>query len=100
MPPAGRNDRMSRSSPPWGPAAPAGQDQDQGGPRAAAGATGVQRPAPRPLPLDLATAGRRAGRPRLGRLDQHRDGAPGPEKNDIRPWIVATWCVPPDADAE
>jgi hypothetical protein len=22
------------------------------------------------------------------------------EKNDITPWIVKTWCVPPDADAE
>lgn len=24
----------------------------------------------------------------------------GAEKNDIKPWIVKTWCVPPDADAE
>ncbi|MER3439530.1 MAG: IS630 family transposase [Chloroflexota bacterium] len=23
-----------------------------------------------------------------------------PEKNDIKPWIVETWCIPPDADAE
>jgi hypothetical protein len=24
----------------------------------------------------------------------------GPKKNDIKPWIVQTWCVPPKADAE
>jgi hypothetical protein len=24
----------------------------------------------------------------------------GPKKNDIQPWIVQTWCVPPKADAE
>jgi hypothetical protein len=24
----------------------------------------------------------------------------GAEKNDIKPWIVKTWCVPPDADAD
>jgi hypothetical protein len=24
----------------------------------------------------------------------------GPKKNDIKPWIVKTWCVPPKADAE
>lgn len=23
----------------------------------------------------------------------------GPKKNDIKPWIVQTWCVPPKADA-
>ena len=23
----------------------------------------------------------------------------GPKKNDIKPWIVKTWCVPPKADA-
>ncbi|MGZ8219551.1 hypothetical protein [Methylomagnum sp.] len=22
------------------------------------------------------------------------------KKNDIKPWIVETWCVPPEADAE
>src|SRR5256885_11564214 len=31
---------------------------------------------------------------------QHRDGAAGAEKNDIKPWIVESWCIPPDADAE
>src|SRR5256885_15813722 len=31
---------------------------------------------------------------------QHRDGAPGAEKNDIQPWIVESWCIPPDANAE
>ena len=48
-----------------------------------------------PLPLDPATAGRRAGRPGPGRSGQHRDGAAGAEKNDIKPWIVETWCIPP-----
>ena len=24
----------------------------------------------------------------------------GAQKNDIKPWIVKTWCVPPEADAE
>jgi hypothetical protein len=24
----------------------------------------------------------------------------GTKKNDIKPWIVKTWCVPPEADAE
>jgi DDE superfamily endonuclease len=24
----------------------------------------------------------------------------GAKKNDIKPWIVKTWCVPPEADAE
>ena len=24
----------------------------------------------------------------------------GAKKNDIKPWIVKTWCIPPDADAE
>jgi len=23
----------------------------------------------------------------------------GPKKNDIKPWIVKTWCVPPKANA-
>ena len=61
---------------------------------------GLQRSAPRPLPLDLATAGRRNGRLGVGRGDQHRDGASGAEKNDIQPWIVQTWCIPPKANAE
>src|SRR6266567_7138574 len=52
------------------------------------------------MPLDLAPTGRRTGRPGAGRYDQHRDGAASIKKNDIRPWIVATWCIPPDADAE
>src|SRR5262249_13240706 len=49
---------------------------------------------------DLAAAGRRVDRARAGRVDQHRDGAPGAPKDDIKPGIVATWCVPPEADAD
>src|SRR4051812_33070961 len=52
------------------------------------------------MSLDLATAGRPDGGPGLGRFHQHRDGAAGVKKNDIRPWIVKAWCVPPTADAE
>src|SRR5881227_3176422 len=52
------------------------------------------------MPLDLTTAGRRGGR--LGPAPHGLDGnrAAGAEKNDIKPWVVATWCVPPDADGE
>ena len=51
---------------------------------------------PKGLRLDPATAGRRAGRPGPGRSDRHRDGPAGAEKkNDIKPWIVETWCIPP-----
>src|SRR5271165_2972958 len=32
--------------------------------------------------------------------DQHRNGASGAEKNDIQPWIVQSWCIPPKANAE
>src|SRR2546427_3027120 len=52
------------------------------------------------MPLDLTTAGRRTGRPGAGRYAQHRDGAAGAKKNDIQPWIVETWCIPPQADAD
>jgi hypothetical protein len=52
------------------------------------------------MPLDLATARRRNDRLGLGRFDQHRDGAAGAEKNDIQPWIVQSWCIPPKANAE
>jgi DDE superfamily endonuclease len=30
----------------------------------------------------------------------HRDGAASAEKNDITPWAVKTWCIPPEADGE
>src|SRR5262249_6716503 len=82
------------------PTAPARQGQDQGHRRAEVGPTGLQRPARGPLPLDLAAAGRRVGGVRPGRFHQHRDRPPGPSKNDIQPWIVETWCIPPEADAE
>jgi hypothetical protein len=50
--------------------------------------------------LDLTTTDRRTGRAGLGGGDQEGDGAAGATKNDIQPWIVQTWCVPPKADAE
>ena len=52
------------------------------------------------MPLDIATAGGRIGRPRVGRYHQHRDRAASVKKNDIQPWIVNTWCIPPHADAD
>src|SRR5258707_2501682 len=52
------------------------------------------------MPLDVAVARRRVGRARAGGVGQHRDGAPRAEKNDIKPWIIETWCVPPRADAD
>jgi len=58
------------------------------------------RPTQRPLPLDLATARRRTDRVGAGRCYQHRDDPTGAKKNDIQPWIVETWCIPPAADAE
>lgn len=30
---------------------------------------------------------------------QHRERGAGPKKNDINPWIVKTWGVPPAGDA-
>jgi hypothetical protein len=52
------------------------------------------------VPLDPAVACRRNGRLGLGQFDQHRDGAAGAEKNDIQPWIVQSWCIPPKANGE
>jgi hypothetical protein len=69
-------------------------------PSSAADSVGLQRATGGPLPLDLATAGRRTGCARPDRRRQHRNGVASAQKNDIRPWIVETWCVPPKADAE
>src|SRR5262249_59494723 len=80
--------------------APTGQGQDQGRRRTDVARTGLQRSAARALPLDLTTAGRRTRRLGLARYHQHGDRMAGPKKNDIKPWIVKTWCVPPKADAE
>jgi hypothetical protein len=52
------------------------------------------------MPLDLATAGRRTGRLGVGRFAQYRNRAASVKKNDIHPWIVETWCIPPQADAD
>jgi hypothetical protein len=52
------------------------------------------------MPLDLTTAGRRTGRLGARRYAQYRDGAASVKKNDIRPWIVETWGIPPHADAD
>lgn len=52
-------------------------------PGAQVGPTGLQCSAPGTLPLDLTTALRRTGRAGPGRDRQHRDSAPGSQKNDI-----------------
>ena len=99
-PPAVRHRGAPGGHRPQAPTASAGQDQDQGGRRAEADPTGLQRPSRGPLPLDLASARRRTGRPGPGPHRLDGDGAAGAEKNDIEPWIVETWCIPPKADAE
>src|SRR5205823_11254394 len=71
-----------------------------GGRRAGADPAGLQRPARGPLPLDAVPAGRRTGRSGPASLRQPRDGAAGSKKNDIRPWIIEVWCLPPQADAQ
>ena len=62
--------------------------------------TGLRRPAARAVSLDVTTPRRSAGGVRLGRDAQYRDGVASIKKNDSKPWIVKTWCVPPAADAE
>ena len=41
------------------------------------------------------TAGRRTGSFGISRFAEYRDRATGTKKNDIHPWIVETWCIPP-----
>lgn len=33
-------------------------------------------------------------------MHQHGNRTDGSEKNGLKPWAVAAWCIPPDADAE
>src|SRR5262249_37186223 len=89
-----------RRAGPQTPAATARQTQDQGGRRAAVGPPGVRRTARGPLLLDLAAARRRAGRAGPRHEGQQGDRPPGPSKNDIDPWVVRSWCIPPKADGE
>src|SRR5436190_23800855 len=50
--------------------------------------------------MDVTVAGRGDGGARLRRVDQSGDRTPGAEKNNVKPWIVERWCVPPEADAD
>src|SRR5205085_1616699 len=50
--------------------------------------------------LDLATAGRRAGGPGGGRLDQSRDGPQDSKKNGMTKRKIEYWVIPPEQDAE
>lgn len=50
--------------------------------------------------LDDATPGRQARRVEDRRVDLGRDGAGHTQKNEIKPWLVERYCLPPVASAE
>ena len=50
--------------------------------------------------LDLGVTRRQADRPGLLPERLPRDRSEGAKKNDIQPWVVKTWCLPPKADAD
>src|SRR4029453_9243553 len=71
--------------------------------RRAGGAAGrpyLQRPTRGPQALDVAAAGRPAGGTAGGRVGVVRDGPPGLEANQLKPWLTQRWCIPPEQDAE
>src|SRR5215216_5702970 len=68
-----------------------------GGP---AGRADLQRPTRGPQALDPAAAGRSAGGASGGRVGVVRDGPPGLEANQLKPWLTQRWCIPPEQDAE
>ena len=55
---------------------------------------------PRAAALDVAAAGRSAGRAGGRRVGLVRDGAAGLEENQLKPWLTQHWCIPPEHDAE
>src|SRR5215207_8962300 len=66
----------------------------------AAGRADLQRPTAGPQALDVAAAGRPAGGVAGGRVGVVRDGPPGLEANQLKPWLTQRWCIPPEQDAE
>src|SRR5215207_6271599 len=68
-----------------------------GGP---AGRADLQRPTGGSQALDVAVAGRAAGRLGGGRVGVVRDGPPGLEANQLKPWLTQRWCIPPEQDGE
>src|SRR6266496_2510225 len=64
------------------------------------GRAGLQRPARGAHALDVAAAGRPAGRAAGGGHHLVRDGAAGLEANRLKPWRTQRWCIPPEHDAE
>src|SRR5262249_53112784 len=52
-----------------------------------------------PDPLDDETAGRPAGGVGSSRVDQPGDRVADAEKNDLKPWLVQQWVIPPKASA-
>src|ERR687896_651811 len=52
------------------------------------------------MPLDFTIACRCTRGLGFSRSHQHCHRVAGIKKNDIKPWIVKTWCVPPEANAE
>jgi hypothetical protein len=53
-----------------------------------------------PQALDASVAGRPTGFSQAPGQCLDRDDPCRAEKNDITPWAVATWCIPPQADAD
>jgi hypothetical protein len=53
-----------------------------------------------PQALDVAAAGRSAGRAGDRGVGVVRDGPPGLEANRLKPWLTQRWCIPPEQDAE
>jgi hypothetical protein len=50
--------------------------------------------------LDAPTAGRQTGGVARGGLDQRRNGASAPKKNEIKPWLHRQWVIPPEQNAD
>ncbi|HET7719586.1 MAG TPA: IS630 family transposase [Acidimicrobiales bacterium] len=50
--------------------------------------------------MDLAAPGRQAGRAARRRVALVRDGAPGAQKNELKPHLRQQWVIPPEQSAE
>src|SRR4051812_21107653 len=84
------------------PAAPApAEAQDRRGGRGAAGDARLLHAAGRAGGLDAPVAGGLDGEAEVrGGERLGRDGAAGPEKNEIKPWLKDEWVIPPEKSAE
>jgi DDE superfamily endonuclease/Homeodomain-like domain len=75
--------------------APAGR-----GGRGAAGRPGLRRAAGGPGAVVPAPARGRVGAPGGRGRRLPRDGAPDPQKNELKPWLKEQWCLAPAADPD